>query len=638
MIISSCTFNTILCSPDLASGKYFDRVITIVLENTDYTEAIKDKYLSYLANQGILLSNFHGVWHPSQPNYIAMIRGSKGGVVSGGFVGEVSDDKLYYRKHNPFISMTNIRTNPSLISKISTRNMLKKYSFSKNNKIMKTNILLFNKNTDNDTGAISKRNNSNDYIDDDYKDIERIKLLLKSYLNNYDIKDVNSKVLINEPWYNTTDLLIIPNNNNNNNNNSSSSSSDFQINDYHRKIKNYVYNEDGKYLGIGFGAEIFCGLSSPQTHNNNNSDLKFFLGNYWKKNLSSSVNEDLSLILNTENNKKIKIKKTKILNSIGYFENTSKYSNISTIAYIKENDDDGKKEPVIIKYNNIGKCKVILSGIDLFNNDLYSFDDRLLLLNLIFSELEVKFKYDNDEFFNFKKFFNILCNERSLLSKGDNNLEFGSILLYGEVVTSTQTILESNLKLKKKLPNGFIFLTNRQIQGRGRGKNTWISPLGCLQFSFTLNHYDNPTTSASVVFIQYLLSLAIVESIRTKDGYEEIPLRLKWPNDIYAFIDDNEFVKIGGVLVNSNYINKEYKLVIGCGLNVNNQYPTISINQLIEIYNKKNKNAEDLKLFSQEELLAMIIVKFEYFYKDFCNYGKGFRPFIDIYYKRWLHE
>ncbi|CAJ0751388.1 7730_t:CDS:2, partial [Entrophospora sp. SA101] len=156
---------------------------------------------------------------------------------------------------------------------------------------------------------------------------------------------------------------------------------------------------------------------------------------------------------------------------------------------------------------------------------------------------------------------------------------------------------------------------------RGRGKNTWISPLGCLQFSFTLNHYDNPTTSASVVFIQYLLSLAIVESIRTKDGYEEIPLRLKWPNDIYAFIDDNEFVKIGG-----------------CGLNVNNQYPTISINQLIEIYNKKNKNAEDLKLFSQEELLAMIIVKFEYFYKDFCNYGKGFRPFIDIYYKRWLHE
>nr|CAG8545032.1 2010_t:CDS:10 [Entrophospora candida] len=533
MIISSCTFNAILCSPDLASGKYFDRVITIVLENTDYTEAIEDKYLSYLANQGILLSNFHGVWHPSQPNYIAMIRGSKGGVVSGGFVGEVSDDKLYYRKHNPFISMTNIRTNPSLISKI-----------------------------------------------------------------------VNADQLIN-------DLS---------------------------KIKNYVYNEDGKYLGIGFGAEIFCGLSSPQTHNNNNSDLKFFLGNYWKKNLSSSVNEDLSLILNTENNKKIKIKKTKILNSIGCFENTLKYSNISTIAYIKENDDDGKKEPVIIKCNNIGKCKVILSGIDLFNNDLYSFDDRLLLLNLIFSELEVKFKDDNDEFFNFKKYFNILCNERSLLSKGDNNLEFGSILLYGEVVTSTQTILESNLKLKKELPNGFIFLTNRQIQGRGRGKNTWISPLGCLQFSFTLNHYDNPTTSASVVFIQYLLSLAIVESIRTKDGYEEIPLRLKWPNDIYAFIDDNEFVKIGGVLVNSNYINKEYKLVIGCGLNVNNQYPTISINQLIEIYNKKNKNAEDLKLFSQEELLAMIIVKFEYFYKDFCNYGRGFRPFIDIYYKRWLHE
>ncbi|CAJ0914149.1 11688_t:CDS:2 [Entrophospora sp. SA101] len=55
-------------------------VSPIVLKGHD-NEAIKDKYLSYLANQGILLSNFHGVWHPSQPNYIAMIRGSKGGVV-----------------------------------------------------------------------------------------------------------------------------------------------------------------------------------------------------------------------------------------------------------------------------------------------------------------------------------------------------------------------------------------------------------------------------------------------------------------------------------------------------------------------------------------------------------------------------
>ncbi len=38
---------------------------------------------------------------------------------------------------------------------------------------------------------------------------------------------------------------------------------------------------------------------------------------------------------------------------------------------------------------------------------------------------------------------------------------------------------------------------------------------------------------APVVFLQYLAALAIVEGIKTYDrGYEHMPVRLKWPNDI----------------------------------------------------------------------------------------------------------
>lgn len=38
---------------------------------------------------------------------------------------------------------------------------------------------------------------------------------------------------------------------------------------------------------------------------------------------------------------------------------------------------------------------------------------------------------------------------------------------------------------------------------------------------------------APVVFLQYLAALAIVEGIKTYDrGYERVPVRLKWPNDI----------------------------------------------------------------------------------------------------------
>lgn len=41
------------------------------------------------------------------------------------------------------------------------------------------------------------------------------------------------------------------------------------------------------------------------------------------------------------------------------------------------------------------------------------------------------------------------------------------------------------------------------------------------------------TTQAPVVFLQYLAALAVVEGIKTYDhGYQRVPVRLKWPNDI----------------------------------------------------------------------------------------------------------
>ncbi|KAL9117652.1 MAG: hypothetical protein Q9187_005808 [Circinaria calcarea] len=38
-------------------GKAFDRIAIIWLENTDYSSAVNDPNLAYLAKQGILLSN-----------------------------------------------------------------------------------------------------------------------------------------------------------------------------------------------------------------------------------------------------------------------------------------------------------------------------------------------------------------------------------------------------------------------------------------------------------------------------------------------------------------------------------------------------------------------------------------------------
>ena len=65
---------------ELSDGKYFDRFLTIWLENVDYKVTIADDYFEYLATQGALFSNFRAVGRPSYPNYIAMIAGSTFGI------------------------------------------------------------------------------------------------------------------------------------------------------------------------------------------------------------------------------------------------------------------------------------------------------------------------------------------------------------------------------------------------------------------------------------------------------------------------------------------------------------------------------------------------------------------------------
>ena len=66
--------------------------------------------------------------------------------------------------------------------------------------------------------------------------------------------------------------------------------------------------------------------------------------------------------------------------------------------------------------------------------------------------------------------------------------------------------------------------------------------------------------SAHVIFVQYLLGLSIVQALKTFD--KELPVALKWPNDIYARRDD-KWVKIGGILINSHFIDNQFTLVAG---------------------------------------------------------------------------
>lgn len=68
-------------------GQVFDRFIQIWLENTDFAQAQSNSVFQNLSFQGILLTSYYAVTHPSEPNYIAS--------VGGDFFGLGSDDLTY---------------------------------------------------------------------------------------------------------------------------------------------------------------------------------------------------------------------------------------------------------------------------------------------------------------------------------------------------------------------------------------------------------------------------------------------------------------------------------------------------------------------------------------------------------------
>ncbi|KAK4547724.1 hypothetical protein LTR36_000682 [Oleoguttula mirabilis] len=224
----------------------------------------------------------------------------------------------------------------------------------------------------------------------------------------------------------------------------------------------------------------------------------------------------------------------------------------------------------------------------------------------------------------------------------DSAHAFGRTLLYGEVVTSTNTLLEKNPTWLANLPTGLTATATTQVAGRGRGTNVWVSPPGSLMFSTVMRHSLSLSATAPVVFTQYLAALAVVAGVQhyDKGGYDKIPIKLKWPNDIYALDptadsggkdgQQAKYVKIGGILVHSSYSGGDYTLVCGIGLNVANAAPTTSLALL----------AAKLRLppFALEKLLASILANFEALYTRFCRTGWVAGGFEALYYRAWLHS
>jgi biotin--protein ligase len=214
---------------------------------------------------------------------------------------------------------------------------------------------------------------------------------------------------------------------------------------------------------------------------------------------------------------------------------------------------------------------------------------------------------------------------------------FGRYILYGDVVTSTSTLLERNDSLLRTLPSGFTATASTQLSGRGRGSNVWASPRGSLMFSTVIHHPARLAHSSPVVFVQYLAAVAVARAARRYGkGYAELPVRIKWPNDVYAATPDDDgggaprWAKVAGVLVTSSYAadSSTYRLLVGVGVNVANAHPTTGLDAVAR--------AANLAPFTREVLLASILAELEDLHRGFCARGWDAR-LEDEYLSLWLH-
>ncbi|MFO7540915.1 MAG: biotin--[acetyl-CoA-carboxylase] ligase [Chloroflexota bacterium] len=143
----------------------------------------------------------------------------------------------------------------------------------------------------------------------------------------------------------------------------------------------------------------------------------------------------------------------------------------------------------------------------------------------------------------------------------------GQVCHYEPVVGSTNDLLKQAVAAGTAVspPAGTLYLTDYQVQGRGRWQRQWQAPPGTsLLFSLLFRpHWPGERAN----WLTMLTALAAVEAIEAAAG---LTMQLKWPNDL--MLCQNElWYKVGGILLEGNLdeAGRLSSAVVGVGLNVN---------------------------------------------------------------------
>jgi biotin--protein ligase len=312
-----------------------------------------------------------------------------------------------------------------------------------------------------------------------------------------------------------------------------------------------------------------------------------------------------------------------------------------------------------------------------------------------------------------------------------SDLRAGSLLLHAHQCASTQEFMRAHSagplaiaaqaaaqtdngwnEPKPLLPDGAALIADEQGDGRGRGGNRWASPGGCLMFT-CLRSLRVPGQLAP--FINYAVCLAVVEGAReaaaeaaaealrraaqaavnggggaddqeaitraARAAADSLPLRVKWPNDIYcswdgplgggggagssssaapdpspspslqAIPDPRDptglppVVKIGGALIHTTFSGGgKFSVLTGVGLNVSNRAPTTCLDALLERALPSAGQQGGLEAAAarggvavrREVLLAHVLARLDACFASLE--ARGFAPLERRYLAAWLHS
>lgn len=183
-----------------------------------------------------------------------------------------------------------------------------------------------------------------------------------------------------------------------------------------------------------------------------------------------------------------------------------------------------------------------------------------------------------------------------------------TVAKYFDRIESTQT---RALQFLPKTGDGAVMIIAEvQTKGTGREGRAWSSTSGGLWFTLALP-LKNLTLAQAAPF-STVASLQVAEALQAVNNLQ---CDIKWPNDV---LYDGK--KVAGILITTVTRNKKPWMLVGVGINVNNQLPAELSNVATSIAQIRKQSQGRSRLL--EGVLSSIYAAWEEFDKT------GFGPYM----------